>query len=101
MGRKRSRLRGPAAASALAVASLMGPAAADAQSVICEPECPVPEFNPPNDGLGKAFSKHAEQGFPGSTAGAFFSKVGGTNAFQKVSELGFPGGTENVFLKIK
>ena len=101
MGSRRSRLRGPAAASALAVASLMGPAAADAQVVICDPECPVPVFDPPTEGLGNAFGKHIEQGFPGSTAGAFFSKVGGTYAFQKVSELGFPGGTENVFLKIK
>ena len=98
MGKRRARLRGPAAASALAVASLMAPAAADAQVVICEPECPVPIGNSPTD---NADSKHFEQGVPGNTQEVFFSKVAGAHAFNKVSGLGFPGGTENVFRKIK
>ena len=98
MGNRRARLRGPAAASALAVASLMAPAAADAQFEVCEVECVEPIGNTPTQ---NAFSKLSQLGFPGNTQEVFFQKVAGAHAFNKLSQLGFPGGTENVFLKIK
>jgi hypothetical protein len=92
MAKGRRRLTGPAAISALAAASLMAPAAAQAQEECLPGQCET--TGPP--GLTNAFIKISELGFPGKTDFAF-QKVGGQNAFKKLGELGFPGKTGDIF----
>ena len=91
MGDRKKRFAGPAAISAVAVASLVGAPSASAQ-VECQPgNCENP--------VSPAFLKLTELGFPGNTENVFL-KVGKKEvAFLKLAEMGFPGNTETVFSK--
>lgn len=91
MRSRKRRIVGPAAVSAVALASLAGAPNAGAQ-IICDVVC-VPET-----GLGTAFGKLAFLKFPGETEEAFL-KVGSQYAFNKLEMLGFPGLTEGIFDK--
>lgn len=90
MRSRKRRIVGPAAVSAVALASLAGAPSAGAQ-IICE-------VCPPETGLGTAFGKLAFLKFPGETEEAFL-KVGSQYAFSKLEMLGFPGLTEGIFDK--
>lgn len=88
------RLRGVAAmsAAALATLSVAGPASADDHVAcvnLCEPVRPT--------GTENASWKLANKGFPGNTL-TVFSKVE-LNSFGKLESKDFPGATDGVFDK--